>query len=40
MRVGKEELRKQIEKYVKVSFGKEISEATEFEVYRSFSERL
>ena len=26
MRVGKEELRKQIEKYVKVSFGKAISE--------------
>ena len=38
MRVGKEELRKQIEKYVKVSFGKEISEATEFEVYRALGQ--
>lgn len=40
MRVGKEELRKQIEKYVKVSFGKEISEATEFEVYRALGEAI
>ncbi|WP_300451354.1 glycogen/starch/alpha-glucan phosphorylase [Fusobacterium sp.] len=40
MRVGKEELRKQIEKYVKVSFGKEISEATEFEVYRALGQAI
>ena len=40
MRVGKEELRKQIEKYVKVSFGKEISEATEFEVYRALGKAI
>ncbi|WP_302163190.1 glycogen/starch/alpha-glucan phosphorylase [uncultured Fusobacterium sp.] len=40
MRVGKEELRKQIEKYVKVSFGKEISEATEFEVYRALGQTI
>ncbi|WP_294725612.1 glycogen/starch/alpha-glucan phosphorylase [uncultured Fusobacterium sp.] len=40
MRVGKEELRKQIEKYVKVSFGKEISEATEFEVYRALGKTI
>ena len=40
MRVGKEELRKQIEKYVKVSFGKEISEATEFEVYRALGQAV
>lgn len=40
MRVGKEELRKQIEKYVKVSFGKDISEATEFEVYRALGQAI
>lgn len=40
MRVGKEELRKQIEKYVKVSFGKEISEATELEVYRALGQAI
>ena len=40
MRVGKEELRKQIEKYVKVSFGKDISEATELEVYRALGQAI
>ena len=40
MKIGKEELRKQIEKYVKVSFGKEISEATEFEVYRALGQAV
>lgn len=40
MKIGKEELRKQIEKYVKVSFGKEISEATEFEVYRALGQAI
>ena len=40
MKIGKEELRKQIEKYVKVSFGKDISEATEFEVYRALGQAV
>lgn len=40
MKIGKEELRKQIEKYVKVSFGKEISEATELEVYRALGQAI
>ncbi|WP_308574192.1 glycogen/starch/alpha-glucan phosphorylase [uncultured Fusobacterium sp.] len=40
MKIGKEELRKQIEKYVKVSFGKDISEATELEVYRALGQAI
>lgn len=40
MKIGKEELKKQIEKYVKVSFGKDISEATEFEVYRALGQAI
>lgn len=40
MKIGKEELRKQIEKYVKVSFGKDISEATELEVYRALGQAV
>ena len=40
MKIGKEELRKQIEKYVKVSFGKDISEATELEAYRALGQAI
>lgn len=40
MKIEKNQLRKQIEKYLKVSFGKEISEATDFEVYRALGQAV
>lgn len=40
MKIEKNELRKQIEKYVKISFGKEIAEATEFEIYRALGQAI
>lgn len=40
MKVEKEVLRKQIEKNLKVSFGKELSEAKDFEVYRALGEAV
>ena len=40
MKIEKNQLRKQIEKYLKVSFGKEIGEATDFEVYRALGQAI
>lgn len=40
MRVEKEVLRKQIEKNLKVSFGKELSEAKDFEIYRALGQAV
>lgn len=40
MKIEKNQLRKQIEKYVKVSFGKEIADATDFEVYRALGQAI
>lgn len=40
MKIEKNELRKQIEKHVKISFGKEIAEATEFEIYRALGQAI
>lgn len=40
MRVEKEVLRKQIEKNLKVSFGKELNEAKDFEIYRALGQAV
>lgn len=40
MKIEKNELKKQIEKYVKISFGKDITEANEFEVYRALGQAI
>lgn len=40
MRVEKEVLRKQIEKNLKVSFGKELNEAKDFEIYRALGQAI
>ena len=40
MRVEKEVLRKQIERNLKVSFGKEIGEAKDFEIYRALGQAV
>lgn len=40
MKIEKNELKKQIEKYVKISFGKDISEANEFEIYRALGQAI
>ena len=40
MKIEKNELKKQIEKYVKVSFGKDITEANDFEVYRALGQAI
>lgn len=40
MRVEKEVLRKQIEKNLKVSFGKELAEAKDFEIYRALGQAV
>lgn len=40
MRVEKEALRKQIEKNLKVSFGKELNEAKDFEIYRALGQAV
>ena len=40
MKNEKNELKKQIEKYVKISFGKDITEANEFEVYRALGQAI
>lgn len=40
MKVEKEVLRKQIEKNLKVSFGKELSEAKDFEIYRALGQAV
>lgn len=40
MKIEKNELKKQIEKYVKISFGKDITEANEFEVYRVLGQAI
>ncbi len=36
----KNQLKKQIEKYVKISFGKDITEANEFEIYRALGQAI
>lgn len=40
MRVEKEVLRKQIERNLKVSFGKELNEAKDFEIYRALGQAI
>ena len=40
MKIEKNELKKQIEKYVKISFGKDITEANEFEIYRALGQAI
>lgn len=40
MKIEKNELKKQIEKYVKISFGKDITEANEFEIYRALGQSI
>lgn len=40
MRIEKDVLKKQIEKNLKVSFGKEINEAEEFEIYRALGQSI
>lgn len=40
MRVEKEVLRKQIERNLKISFGKELSEAKDFEIYRALGQAI
>lgn len=40
MKVEKEVLRKQIEKNLKVSFGKELNEAKDFEIYRALGQAI
>lgn len=40
MRIKKDVLKKQIEKNLKVSFGKEINEAEEFEIYRALGQSI
>ncbi|WP_462335250.1 glycogen/starch/alpha-glucan phosphorylase [Fusobacterium varium] len=40
MKIEKNQLKKQIEKYVKISFGKDITEANEFEIYRALGQAI
>lgn len=40
MKIEKHELKKQIEKHVKISFGKDIAEANEFEIYRALGQAV
>jgi len=40
MKIEKNELKKQIEKHVKISFDKDITEANEFEIYRALGQAI
>ncbi|HBJ78592.1 MULTISPECIES: glycogen/starch/alpha-glucan phosphorylase [Fusobacterium] len=40
MKIEKNQLKKQIEKYVKISFGKDITEANKFEIYRALGQAI